>query len=512
MPSISSKIFKILTDNEPNRLRGEQSSKRGRDYEEKASYYILERFSNITKVKSKISKIAFNILEDLDIFDNEERIFTFQIKKNKNIWEKSDNRLSEFIIRCIKRNILLKRLKYSDKVRYYFFTNKTGRFLEEWKKLQQKFPDKLYNSLPINVKNYFKNKINPKLEKEGLVSNIFFIVGQRDSFLNMYVDNKLLQRFKEFKINFDSNEFVEINLYNEAIYHERRVQIAKINEPVWEPDVLISNTLEMKLSSNFVSYTKLKEGVSKKDIRDFLKSSKLFMSFFIKGKNLYSFQKFDNQNPLIRFTVSEAPNQKIEFNALFSQDKINFLNDWIYNYLCYLNLKYYGLNYKRIFYFHKRRRNKNIFWRDPSSSKRKEWKVVQNRSTHYLNVAAEISAKCYNNIYMLVIKPRLLFTKDGETLLSSEDIQFIETRYRKSFMKNDFLRRWFFMILSFIKKEEKQLEQTELNKFSNNNKPNNRKIKKKYFLDEEAILFKDPFIFKANFRPNNEKSNSIEIT
>ncbi len=79
-------------------------------------------------------------------------------------------------------------------------------------------------------------------------------------------------------------------------------------------------------------------------------------------------------------------------------------------------------------------------------------------------------------------------------------------------MKNDFLRRWFFMILSFIKKEEKQLEQTELNKFSNNNKPNNRKIKKKYFLDEEAILFKDPFIFKANFRPNNEKSNSIEIT
>ena len=78
MTKISEKIFKVLIEKESKRKKGEISSKVGRDYEDKASFFILNRFNKLIKVKSKVTTISFNGLEDLDIFDDYERYFRFK--------------------------------------------------------------------------------------------------------------------------------------------------------------------------------------------------------------------------------------------------------------------------------------------------------------------------------------------------------------------------------------------------------------------------------------------------
>ena len=96
-------IFNLLIENEVKRKKGEISSKVGREYEDKVSFYILFRFNKLLKIKSKISKICFNGLEDLDIFDDTGRIFSFQIKKRKMTWTKRDPKLLDFLKNCINR-------------------------------------------------------------------------------------------------------------------------------------------------------------------------------------------------------------------------------------------------------------------------------------------------------------------------------------------------------------------------------------------------------------------------
>ena len=54
MTKISNKVFNFLIEKESNRRKGEISSKIGRDYEDKASFFILTRFNKLLKVKSKI--------------------------------------------------------------------------------------------------------------------------------------------------------------------------------------------------------------------------------------------------------------------------------------------------------------------------------------------------------------------------------------------------------------------------------------------------------------------------
>ena len=50
MTKISEKIFRLLVEKELNRKKGEISSKIGRDYEDKASFFILNRFHKLLKV------------------------------------------------------------------------------------------------------------------------------------------------------------------------------------------------------------------------------------------------------------------------------------------------------------------------------------------------------------------------------------------------------------------------------------------------------------------------------
>ncbi|MFX0188520.1 MAG: hypothetical protein ACFE8A_12390 [Candidatus Hodarchaeota archaeon] len=509
MTIFSHEIFKLLLNNELNRKRGEYYSKKGRNYEDKACFYILERFNRITKVKSKIASFSFNGLEDLDIFDDKERIFSFQIKKTKNLWDKTDRRLYEFLQRCLKRNIKLKNSNKSLKVKYFFFTNKTGKFLENWKRLHRKEPDKLFDFLPVKLKNYLNKITKSDIIRKELLNNIYFIVGQRESFLDLYIEVKLLNKFKEFKNKFKPDDFVDFQLYNDVIFNERRLYYAKIYEPIWEQDILISNALEFNLNKRIIYYTEKSKGVSFNKIRYYLKRNNIFISFLFKFGKIYSFQNFDKNNPLTKFIKDNSYITEIEFEKLDKSDKITFLNDWIYNYLHYLNLNCYKKKNKRIFYFHCKNRDKIINWRDPKSRKKKEWKVVQNRGAYYLNLAAEISVNIYNDIYFIIISPRLLFSSNGENIFRSEEIRKIETKYRKSFMKNDFQRRWFYVFVSYIKQEEKQTEQTEIIKFFKKKPMKFEKYKKKKFFDINHAIFKDPLVIHANFKPNNESSSLI---
>ena len=144
MTKISKNIFNILIEKEPNRRKGEISSKTGRDYEDKASFFILTRFNKLLKVKSKIVMISFNGLEDLDIFDNNERIFSFQIKTRKHTWTKRDPELVSFLGNCLNRFKLIKDLDEKVEIRFYFFTDITGNFLEDWNRFHKDDPDLLY--------------------------------------------------------------------------------------------------------------------------------------------------------------------------------------------------------------------------------------------------------------------------------------------------------------------------------------------------------------------------------
>lgn len=121
-------LFELLKRQEQNRSKGEISSKKGRDYEDKASFYILERFHNLFKLKNKITSLSFNGIEDLDIFDDNDKIFSFQIKKNKNLWEKNDPRIIEFLQRCIKRYFSLKSAGISNRIKYFFLRIKMENF------------------------------------------------------------------------------------------------------------------------------------------------------------------------------------------------------------------------------------------------------------------------------------------------------------------------------------------------------------------------------------------------
>ncbi|MFX1457216.1 MAG: hypothetical protein ACFFDB_17765, partial [Promethearchaeota archaeon] len=462
MTKISKKLFNLLIEKELNRTKGETSSKTGRNYEDKASFYILSRFNKILKVKSKITQLSFNGLEDLDIFDDKNRIFSFQIKKRKQTWTKKDPDLLMFLENCIKRFKVIRDVEQKVEVRFYFFTNITGNFLEEWNRLHEDEPSTLYEKLPVKIKTILNRSNFTQNEISLIFSRIFCLTSQKSTFLDPYIDEILLKKFKEFKDKYNPSEIIEFIKFNEEIFYEKRLKKSRVYEPAIEKDLLLSNILEVDISKDTVYCARKKEKLVNNEIQEFLKKDKLRISYLLKYRKIYSFNNFDNSNPLSQFLKEGVKIEKLNLKDLDKNDRIRLLNDWLYHYLNHIGLKYYRMRNRRYFYFWSKGKDKYIDWFDPKAKKVKEWRVVKRTPNFFENLGAEIKFKEINMNSFIIIKPRLFFSVNGSVLLSSDRMREIEKSYRKSFMKNDFLRRRLFVILSYIKGIVPQIRQQEI--------------------------------------------------
>jgi len=495
-------IYNSLLEKEANRLRGELSSKTGKDYEDLSSFYILERFHNILKFKSKITKICFNGLEDLDIFDDQNRIFSFQIKKNRTVWDKSDKRLVDFILRCVKRFLKIKNEEVD--VNYYFYTNKTGKFFDKWNAIYKKEPLKAFELFTNKIKNYIKKRLDSDEKIINFIRKLNFLVDRKENYMLTFIEEDLLNKFKKVKAQYEPGDIIEFKDFNEAIFYDKRLMFSKIDEPKKEQDILVSNTMELKINVNKIYYAEKKKSLSNKNINEVLKESPLKISYFAKYGNIYSFRELNKRNPLTKFCKTSSQVAEIKFTDLEDKDQVYFLNYWLYNFLLNLGLRFHKKKNKRLFYFYAYNEGKTIKWYDPNSKSIKNWDVVKNRGNFYSNVAAEIRVTKFSDIFFVVINPRYLFSNDGAHLLSAQEINYIERKFRKSFMKNDFLRRWLYVFVSYIQQKEKQTDQIKMDSFLTSQAITKKKRYK--FLDKSMVSIGEPISITAQFRPNKEET------
>ena len=119
-----------------------------------------------------------------------------------------------------------------------------------------------------------------------------------------------------------------------------------------------------------------------------------------------------------------------------------------------------------------------------------------------------------NKKLIIFIIPRLLFSKDGVHILPNSESKNIDRKFRKPFVKNDFLRRRFLVWYSFIthqvKTKQLKLFQSikKINPFSGQININKVQIK---FNESKLIKFGSPIEILANFKPNNEFKKEKKI-
>lgn len=496
-------IYESLVKNELKRKLGEISSKTGKSYEDKVSFYILTRFNKLFNTKSKILNFYFNGIEDLDIFDDTGTLISIQIKKRKHTWTKRDPALLKFLENCINRFKLIIDTGKNIQLKFYFFTNITGNFLEDWNRLHKYKPDELLKKLPVKIRILLENKNFLNDEIENIFSNINFFTSQRSSFLNPYINNDLYNKFRKFKEYYNPGENVEFHKFHDEIFYEKRLLNSRLYEPAYEKDVIVSNMLEVELLKDNIYYAEVKKGTLKNEIQNELKSIKTRISFLLKNKKIFCFHNFDKKNPLTQFIKEGTNIETIYVGDLDINDKIQLLNDWLYNYLNYIGLRYYSRKHKRYFYFYSLNRNKYINWNDAKSKKIKEWRVIKRTENFYENLGAEINFKGYEDKFYIVIKPRLFFSINGRMLLEPRIMREIERKYRKKFMKNDFLRRRLYVLVSYIKQDMKEY-QLKISDFINNSIKLYKRTKERTFFDKDLVKFKSLIKLEANFKPNIE--------
>ncbi|MHA1253686.1 MAG: hypothetical protein ACTSRP_27210, partial [Candidatus Helarchaeota archaeon] len=385
---------------------------------------------------------------------------------------------------------------------HYFFTNKMGDITEKWKNCKRQSSE-LFKLLPNQIKKFLRSNGFSNKEIEEVLPSIIFITGQKESFLKPYIDLKLLEKFKSFKDGQKPGTFIDILKYNMFIFREKRLKYANIEKPAFEKDILISNVLEVDLNKEIIFYAKHKKGLEKKFVEEELQKNKILIAFLMKNGNIYSFKDLNNKNPLTNYLDPTSSVNKMKFNQLEPKEQIQLLNDWLDKYLRFLGLNIFKFKRKKYYYFHYKNNNLIINWVEPKTKKIKEWKVVENRRTHYKNLAASIQFRKFDNNILLFIVPRLTFTSDGENILEQHEIRKIELKYRKNFMKNDFLRRVFHMWASFIKNDmDKEKHQTYFKPHDNVKKfPLKKRFK---FSDLKILNLKEIIEFEVDFKPNNE--------
>lgn len=529
MTKTAEDFIDLLIELNPEELKGELSSKSGKKYEDIASFYIIEQFKKVTKKKIKPEKIIFNSPEDITIIDNLDGIHIFQIKKNSQVWDKSDIRLINFLIKCFNRYLLKEKTRPTLKLKQYFFTNSTGRFLIDWMKSYKSNPLEIYKNCPHQLRNKIKES-NVDIESiKKFIENIFFIVDQKVVYLKFDIPDLILLKFKEFKENLNPGITFHINDYNNYIFEDIRIKLSKRNNPAREKDKIISNAIEIRFNQTFLYCGKILKGKNKKDIESDLNNFKKRYTWLYMDQKLYTFQEFNSNNPLTSL-INKGTVQKVPIKDLEKNFDIYFLNLWITNYIKNLKLKIFKQKYKKIFYFHRYYNEYELKWRDPFGKRKiiKNFPAVKfreskNKKSHYYdNLAFEAFFNRNNDDYFLLVKPRILYTSDGVSVLDGLSRKRIDRKYQKSFMKNDFLRRRLFAICSFLKQDvimSSKSVQSSLHEFpptySDKNKKRSRGKSKIEFIDKDKIKLLNLFEIDALFKPNNEaiieKDNLLNI-
>ncbi len=513
----------------PDELRGELSSISGKKYEDIASFYIIEQFSKVTKQKIKPEKITFNSPEDITIIDNLGGIHIFQIKKNSQVWNKSDNRLIKFLVKSLKRFLLKEKREPNLEFKQYFFTNSTGRFLINWMKFQKSSPLEMFNLIPNQLIKEIKNsKVDDNLKKK-FIENIIFVTDQKEINIKFDITGRILLKFKNFKEKLNPGILFNHNDYNNYIFEEIRLMFSKRNKPAREKDKIIPNAMKIKFNQSFLYCGKLLKNKPKVNIESQLTSNKEILTWLYRDQKLYTFQEFNSNNPLT--SLIDKNNVKIvDINDLENNIDINFLNLWITHYIKYLKLNVFQIKYSRIFYFYRWYNEYKLKWRDPYGKRKKiknfsavKYRESNNKKSHYYdNLAFKAFFKKNENEYFLIIKPRILYTSDGASVLDGFSRKTIDRKYQKSFMKNDFLRRRLFAICSFLKQDvimssnSVQTTLDEIPKTSSYKHKKDLRGRSKYeFLDKDKIKLLDLFEIDASFKPNKEaiveKNNLLSI-
>ena len=192
--------------------------------------------------------------------------------------------------------------------------------------------------------------------------------------------------------------------------------------------------------------------------------------------------------------------KEIYLDDLDDSDKVQLLNFWLFHYLNYIRFKPY-LNY---YYFFSYGNDKYIDWYDAKARKIKNWRVVKKTENFFENLGGEIKFQTFENKFYLIIIPRLFFSTNGQLLLSPQTIRNIEKTYRKSFMKNDFLRRRLYVLISYIRGDVKEKKQESLFNFKDKSIKEQKAGKEWRFFDKDIIKFKDLIKLEASFKPNIE--------
>jgi len=513
----------------PNELRGELSSISGKKYEDIASFYIIEQFSKVTKQKIKPEKITFNSPEDITIIDNLGGIHIFQIKKNSQVWNKSDNRLINFLVKSLKRFLLKEKKDSKREFKQYFFTNSTGKFFINWMNFHKSNPLKMFNYIPHQLRKEIKDSnIDNNLIKK-FFENIIFILDQKENYIKFDKTGRILLKFKNFKEKLNPGIIFNHHDYNAYIFEDIRLLLSKRNKPAREKDKIISNALKIQFNQSFLYCGKLLKNKNKTNIENELTNNKERFTWLYRDQKLYTFQEFNSNNPLTSL-IDKNNIQIVDINDLENNSDIYFLNLWITHYIKNLKLKVFKIKFNRIFYFYCWYNEYELKWRDPFGKRKKikifpavKYRESKNKKSHYYdNLAFKAFFKKNNNDYLLIIKPRILYTSDGVSVLDGFSRKTIDRKYQKSFMKNDFLRRRLFAICSFLKQDvisSSNSIQTTLNEIpktpSDKNKKGLRGKSKYEFLDKDKIKLLNLFEINALFKPNNEaiikKNNLLNI-
>jgi len=513
----------------PNELKGELSSKSGKNYEDIATFYIIEQFVKVTKQKIKPEKITFNSPEDITVIDNLGGIHIFQIKKNSQVWNKSDKRLINFLVKSLKRFLLKEKQESKLEFKQYFFTNSTGKFLINWVNFHKSNPLEMFKYIPHQLRKEIKDfNVDNNLIKK-FFENIFFILDQKENTIKLDISGRILIKFKKFKEKHNPGIFCNHNDYNAYIFEDIRLILSKRNKPAREKDKIIANALKIQFNQNFLYCGKLLKNKNKINIENEFTKNKEIFTWLYRDQRIYTFQEFNSKNPLTSL-IDKNNIQIVDINDLEKNSDIYFLNLWITHYIKNLKLKVFTEKFNKIYYFYRWYDEYELKWRDPFGKRKKikifpavKYRESKNTKSHYYdNLAFKAFFKRNNNDYLLIIKPRILYTSDGASVLDGLSRKTIDRKYQKSFMKNDFLRRRLFAICSFLKQDvimssnSVQTTLDEILKAPSDKLKKGLRGKSKYeFLDKDKIKLLDLFEIDALFKPNKEaiieKNNLLNI-
>jgi len=510
LKSFLPELFSIRKKN----MIGEKSIKTGTEFEKIASYLILTKFPKIFKRKNKIRSVYFNTIEDLDLIDESGRMICIQIKKAQMTWRKSNEHIYNFINSSLQIFVeLTAKAIPVENVLFIFFTNITGDFFINWDKLLKDDFDGFLKNLPSQVRAKINELNIQKKELRSYFDQILFFDRFPEQDYNA-IKNRRTGTFSRFmkilnKIE-PMKEFDYAKILN-FLYKKIREGKYKIFQPEIGSDEIIINHIRIASLPEVIYMAGCSDLFSRGQIRNELIMKGVDVPFIIKEGYLYTCLEYNDRNPLTDYIRTPPEIKTVRFGEVCQDYIVEFLNSWIEKYLNDLGVCSKKDGNSIFFYFSSDNDEKILRWKDPYTI-RKEYRteavITHSRGQRYFyHYGAEIFVRCYDSQFFIVILPRVVFTKDGKTLLPSQRRRELERSYRKAFNKNDFLLKRFLMWRAVLKKEfVGEKARYEFLEIMNPITRVQNKIKVRIrFLDGSGIQIEDPLKITAAFRPNDDE-------